>query len=135
MTLLTKAEILAHRKPVMQTLDVPEWGGAVCLRRMSGNARDEWDLFNAANRDPETKRLRQDTKYYRATLVAKHLCDEQGRSLEFSPEEVMALGEDDGTVLDRIYDACFALSALGVTAVEEAAKNSEPAPSADSGTC
>lgn len=135
MALLNKNQILANRPAIVETIAVPEWGGEVSIRRMSGNLRDEWDMFNINHRDPTTGRLREDTKYFRATLVAKHLCDEQGRLLDFSPEEVMALGEDDGAVLDRIYDRCVAISDLAANAVKNSKKNSEPAPSDASGTC
>jgi hypothetical protein len=134
MAILTKEEILRRRAPVIETLEVPEWGGAISIRRLSGNGRDAWDLFRSLNRDPETGRFRPDMRHFRATLVALSLCDERGESLDFAPEEIAALSEDDGSVLDRLFDACETLSGLGSNAVGDAKKNSGPAPSDDSGT-
>lgn len=135
---LTKEQFLARRPVSVHREQVPAMGGEVCLRGLTGDRRDYWDLFQVANRDDETKRLRTDTRHFRSTLVALALCDERGTFwfdpyADSWPVEVEAIGEEDGAIIDRLFDVAEDISGLSPVKREALRKNSETARNGDSG--
>lgn len=115
MALLTKAEILAANDIVTETVKVPEWGGAVRVRSMTGEERDYfetrlWDVDSEARR-----------KNFRASLLAYSIVDESGNLL-FTEEEIDALGSKSAKALIRVYDVAARLSKL-TKADEDEIKN------------
>lgn len=133
MAILSKTQILEAKDALIKTVPVPAWGGDVCIRRLSGTARDQWELWCRDHADKDG-RLKADSKNVRATLVALALCDENGDSLGFTPQEIERLGGKDGEVLDSIYSEVHAHSALGAKAKDDLVKNSESDQSGGSGT-
>lgn len=113
MKVLSKSEILAAQDLKTTTVEVPEWGGAVLVRSLSGDERDAWEIENARRRD----RLGAAADKYsnldgiRARLAALCLCDESGARL-FTPAEVTELGRKSGAALDRVFDAARALNGM-----------------------
>jgi len=70
---LSKAAILAADDSKKIEVEVPEWGGSVFLKVMSGTERDRFESeFVDGNRNVEM---------VRAKLVSKCLCDESGDRL------------------------------------------------------
>ena len=114
MDCLSKADILGadDRRPIR--VDVPEWGGVVYVRPLSGVERDELEAWQAVNKGGVGLRAKV------ASLV---LCDAAGASLEFSEDEVDRLGERSAAALARVLNVASEASGLGAAAVEEAAKN------------
>jgi hypothetical protein len=125
MALLDKAAILAAPDIASEVVAVPEWGGEVRVRALSGAQRDEWEQMSRAaiadNRMPNA----------RARLCVMAMVDEAGQRL-FSVEDVEALGAKNAAALDRIWDAAARLSGLTAGSQEAAAKNSSAAPSGGS---
>lgn len=97
-----KARILSvnDRKPI--PADVPEWGDGIYLRPMSGNERDEFEVWRDENAE--------DLTGFRAKVVAYCLCDADGQSLGFTPAEVVRLGEKNGGILDHLCTRALSLS-------------------------
>ena len=93
MGILTKAQILEARDLEDETVEVPEWGGSVKIRSMSGADRDK---FEASLTGTAGKR---DLTNIRARLVALTLVDETGE-LMFEMSEVSALGAKSAAALD-----------------------------------
>lgn len=115
MGVLSKAAILAADDKKTFTVDVPEWGGSVVIRVMSGTERDRFESeFVGGNKNVEM---------VRAKLVAKCLCDEEGNRL-FNEQEIPALGEKSAAVLDRLFTACMKHNRFTKDDVEELAGNS-----------
>jgi hypothetical protein len=112
MTLLRKEQILGYVLPT-QDVSVPELGGDVRLRIMTGEQRDKWDSAVAKRPDKEFAGLR-------SLLVSMCAVDENGKSL-FTAKELDQAGSN---IVNRLFDAAFDLNKLGGKAVEEAAKNS-----------
>jgi len=112
---LSKAAILAADDKKMVDFDVPEWGGAVKLRVMTGTERDRFEgEFVGGNKNVDM---------VRAKLVAKCLCDEEGNRL-FTEQEIPSLGEKSAAVLDRLFSECMKLNRFSKSDVEDLAKNS-----------
>jgi hypothetical protein len=113
---LSKDQILAAKDSQTITVDVPEWGGSVCLRPMSGTERDvyESDIIRCS----ETKNF----KNIRAKLLVATLVDEQGNKL-FDVKDIDALGAKSGKVLDRLFEEAKKLSGVSDKDVEQLEKN------------
>jgi len=112
---LSKDAIVSANDKKMVDFDVPEWGGSVKLRVMTGTERDRFESeFVGGNKTVDM---------VRAKLVAKCLCDDDGKRL-FEEKEIPQLGEKSAAVLDRLFTECMKLNRFTKDDVEELAKNS-----------
>jgi len=127
MGLLGRKEILELQGTDLQreTVDVPEWGGSVIVRELTGTERDAWEMsltvLDGENKDSRLQNLR-------ARLVALSVVDEAGTRI-FSAEDAGMLGCRNARVLDRLYQTSKRLSRLTRADVAAAEKNSAPGPS------
>jgi len=116
MSLLTREAILTAIDLKTVDVEVPEWGGTVRLRAMTGTARDEFGR----------SLLGADGKYtgtgYNAKIAAASIVKEDGE-LMFTEDDVQVLGERSAAALQRVADAADELNALGAKAVETAKGN------------
>jgi len=119
--LLTRQEILSIRDIRTETVFVPEWGGAVKIRAMTGKERDAWEtaLFQIDGKD-----VKMNKENLRAKLVALTVVDEAGQRL-FTEADVEALGSKSASALDRVYQASQKLSGLTPDDIKEMEKNLE----------
>lgn len=109
--------ILASNDLTVAEVDVPEWGGVVHVRTLTGTARDKIDAkFTGHNNDPRK------LAGMRAYVVGNSLCDADGTPWRVSDTDLKALSEKSGAALDRVYAKCSELSRLGGD-VEGEAKN------------
>ena len=130
MALLSRDQITAADDRNWEDVDVPEWGGTVRLLGMSGtdrNAYQESMVVLGANGKPQKVNLQDQL----ARLLSKCLVGEDFQRL-FTDKDVRELGRKNGAVLERLGKVAQRLSGLGQDAVEDAAGNSERAPSAPS---
>jgi hypothetical protein len=113
-------ESLFSRAPDLPRVKVfiREWDETIYVRALTAAERDRYEIALS------------DTKgaNYKARLVAMCACDEAGRNL-FTDHDVIRLGQEPATAIQRAFDAAQKLSKLTNDAIEELAKNSEPAPS------
>ena len=114
--LLSREQILAADDLKAETVDVPEWGGSVRVRMLTGAERD---ALGAALIGPDRK---PDMQQYRLRLVAGCMVGEDVASL-FSPDEVAQLGAKSHVALERVYQVAERLNAGGEAAVEAARGN------------
>ncbi|ACC76152.1 hypothetical protein PPMP20_18995 [Paraburkholderia phymatum] len=129
MLILSKADILGANDLESQTVDVPEWGGSVIVRAMTGAQRDAYDA--ALLRRNDEGKLEVDTLNMRAKLVLWTVVDEAG-ALLFTPDELDALAAKSAGAIERIADAAARLNGLHRDAVADAAKNSASDPAGSS---
>jgi hypothetical protein len=123
----TKAAILGAAHLKTESVDVPEWGDGVTLRvsEMSGLARD---AFYAKKEGGKVSISQSQADLLLATVV-----DESG-ALVLDESDVAALQAQGSAVLDRIVAVAVRINGMQPAAVEDAVKNSEAAPSGDSGS-
>lgn len=114
--LLTREQILAAQDLKTEDVAVPEWGGTVRVRMMTGAERD---ALGAALIGPDKK---PDMREYRLRLVAACVVGEDGVAL-FGPDEIAMLGRKSGVALDRVYRIAERLNDVSAEAVEAAEKN------------
>ena len=105
----------------LETLDVevPEWGGTVRLKSLTGAERDR---FEASVVQGQGKNTTVNMQNLRAKLVAQSAIGEDGKSL-FSEEDVKWLGEKSAKALNRLFNAAQQLSGLSESDVKELAGN------------
>lgn len=112
-----------------ERVEVPELGGHVWIRAMTGRERDEWEIeLIPLQRGGDRRAV---LRNMRARLVARTACDAEGAPL-FSPAQAEDLGAQNALVLDRLYDVAERLSGLRAADEREAAGNSETAGGASS---
>lgn len=111
--MLTRDQILMCDDLPRETVQVPEWGGEVQVRTMTGADRD---TFEASLIGKEGR-----LENVRARLVSLALCDELGVRL-FNDSDVIALGQKSAKALDRVFTVAQRLNGIGADQVD-AAKN------------
>lgn len=120
--ILDKAAILGASDLKTVDVAVPEWGGTVRVRTMTGADRDAFEssLVTIA----EDGARKPDMSNYRAKLVAMTLVDPDGK-LMFGVDEIGHLAGKSAAALQRVFEAAQKLNGLGEGADEAAVKNSE----------
>src|ERR1051326_4804058 len=121
-TLLTRDDILAVQDRANEVVDVPEWGGSVTVRALSGTERDRYQngMLKSGRNDRggiEIPAVDADTMH--ATLVSLSIVDSEGKRM-FADKDVLTLGDKSGAALDRVYNVALRLSGLTGLALEAA---------------
>lgn len=98
-------------------VEMPEWGGFVRLRPMSGFDRDRFEG------QQQKKDGSVDFTNIRAKIASLTIVDDKGELIFNNPQGVDALGKKSGAALDRIFTAVQKLNAIADTDIEELAKN------------
>lgn len=117
---LSKEAILSAKSPARE-IHVPEWGGSVLVKCLSGTEREAWERWlNEAQSQQGTKFV----LYGRAGLLVRCLVDESGARL-FSDDDMAVLSNADGSgpALDRLFDAAIEINRIGKHEIDELAKN------------
>ena len=128
---LTRDAILRADNLKTEEVKVPEWidpetgAEAVLVQELRGRDRDEWEASLTVQRGGQ---MVPDTANMRAKLAARCIVDPDSRQPLFTQQDVAALGELSAGALDRVFDVAARLSGLNQNALEELAKNSDPAP-------
>jgi len=115
MALLKKSDIFAQTALKTEDVDVPEWGGAVRVRELTGAERDALEM-SVAGGD------KRDLHNMRARLVAMACIDEDGKRL-FSDADAKRLGELSAAALDRVFWVAMRLSGMTAADVQAAEEN------------
>lgn len=108
MAILTKQAILQAPDLQLEEVAVPEWGGSVLVRGLTGTERDS---FEASVITREGKRVEMDLTNMRAKLVVRCVVDENGDRL-FSDADAVVLGSRSAVALNRVFEVAQRLSGL-----------------------
>lgn len=129
MAYLTKTEILAAQDIQFEDVAVPEWGGTVRVKSLTGSDRDalEQTMLEGKGKDAMVNLAN-----FRAKLCARSMVDEAGK-LIFRDLDIVDLGRKSAAALGRVFDVASRLSGFSQTDIEEITKNSESGQSGDSG--
>ena len=120
MTILNKKQILSADDLQKELIPVPEWGGEVYVRGMSGQERDEFEASIVQMRAGQEAPQALNMKNVRAKLASLTICDETGKRL-FSENDIGELGKKSASALQRVFEVAQRLSGLGDDAVAELA--------------
>ena len=115
---LTREQILNADDIKTEIIEVPEWGGSVTIKMMTGKERD---AFEASIMGAKGKNITLEN--IRAKLVAKTVIDPETKELMFSLGDIETLGTKSAAALDRIFSASQKLSKITESDVDELTKN------------
>lgn len=124
---LTRDAIVKAQDILTETVPVPEWGGDVVVRGLTGDELDEFQgSVRQFRRSLDGKGMEPVLiqKGMHAKLLVKTLVDDNGERL-FMDNEAGELGAKSGKVLERLYEVAQRLSGLSEEEEEEMEGNSD----------
>lgn len=98
---LNKAKILAADDVKTEAISVPEWGGDVYIKTLSGTERDAFEDAYSTDK----------MKNFRVRFLILTLCDGKGERL-FAESEADDLGKKSATVISRLFEKAWAHNAF-----------------------
>jgi hypothetical protein len=115
---LTAEDILNANDEVTRSVEVPEWGGRVWVRGLTGSERD---LFEGTIIEGRGRQQSVNLKNFRAKLVvASAVKSEHSKERLFGdPSHVNRLGNKSARALQRVFDMAQELSGLNQQDVEQ----------------
>lgn len=129
--LLSRKEILAIDDAVYEYIDMPEWGGTIRVKSLSGTERRAYErslIVIGDGKDVEVNWDAYDTSQPR--LVSMSIVDKFGKP-EFSIKDITKLGQKSSANLQRVFEVCQRISALDKKSIQETAENLAKTPSED----
>ncbi len=120
MALLTKEQIWAADDLKWEDVQVPEWGGAVRVKTLTGAERDQYEADSVKMEGNRRKMVGN----LRARLVALCVINEDGTPM-FTRADVMKLGQKSAPALDRVFEVAARLNAMSDEDMDDLAGNSE----------
>jgi hypothetical protein len=119
---LTKDQILESNDLKNEAVNVPEWGGTVYVRTMTGADRDQFESSMVSVMPDGTRKT--DMTNLRAKLVALTIVDEAGARL-FDTSDMDRLGLKSAAAIERVFAVAQRINGLGGQAEDDAIKNSK----------
>lgn len=120
MSLLNRDAILTADDLTSEVVDVPEWGGQVRLRVLTGAERDKFEASISA----DGKKINREN--LRARFVVLCVVDDDGQRI-FTDADASKLGLKSASALDRLFTKAQRMNGLSDEDVETLAGNSESA--------
>jgi hypothetical protein len=111
--LLTREQILGAADLKKERVEVPEWGGEVYVRTMTGAEREAFEVRAV---DTKAKVI--------PTLLALTLCDAEG-SLIFTPDDIDAINGKSVAALMRLQAVAVRINRIEAEAVDRAEGESD----------
>jgi hypothetical protein len=131
---LSGKDILDADDILIEKVPVPEWGGSVCVKGMTGQERDKYEgdiIKSSAGKKPGSAEYNLENM--RAKLCSMTACDEDGKRL-FSERDVRKLGAKSASALQRVFEVAQKLSGITDEDIESLAEGLEEDPFDDSVT-
>lgn len=128
MALLSKDAIWQAEDLTYEDVNVPEWGGQIRIRALSGAERDAFEAKSVITKGNDRQ---INTKNLRARLIAATAINEDGSPM-FEPSDVLHLGQKSAKALERLFDVARKLSGMTAKDVDELTENLDEAQSEDS---
>lgn len=126
--MLTRDQILKVKDIKIEEVQVPEWGGSVFVKGLTGSERDQ---FESSVVELQGKTQRINMKNVRAKLAALSICNEEGERL-FTDGDILELSKKSANALQKVFDVASRLSGLSADDVESLTKNSKGGVTVDS---
>jgi len=134
---LSAKDILGVSDIKIELVEVPEWGGNVYVKGMTGAERDKFEggivrigAVPGKRGKPGTPG-KLDLTDLRAKICSMTICDADGKRL-FTEEDVQALSQKSAAALQRVFVVAQKLSGIGEEDIEELLEGFEKNPTEDS---
>ena len=124
MGILKREEILNSDDLKTECVEVPEWGGSVYVRALTGEERDTYEASVVTQKGKDTQ---VNMKNARAKLVTLATVDESGAKI-FTQADVAALGKKSAAALSRIFNTAMRLSGISESDLTEMTKEIQASP-------
>lgn len=122
---LTREEILAKKRDLKREMvSVPEWGGHVWVRELTGAERNEFELAASRSKESGVGVLDCGETGYLAKFCACCIVDERGDRL-FTADDVTDVSSLGAGALNRCFEMCLKLSGLTGDDLDTITGNSE----------
>lgn len=135
---LTREQIKSVDDRKVEAVEVPEWGGTVYVRGLSGTDRDAFEMAMIDQRLVSGKRSQElNLRNLRAKLVVRTAVDSEDPDTckpIFEVSDIDWLGRKSAQALQRVYAVAQRLSGLSNEDVEELTVDLGNAPSDGSGS-
>ena len=128
MGLLNKDVIWQVQDLTYEDVHVPEWGGSVRIRALSGAERDQFETKSIITKGNDRQ---VNTRNLRARLIAATAINEDGSPL-FEPQDVIHLGQKSARALERLFDVARKLSGMTPEDVKDLTENLDETQNGDS---
>ncbi len=120
---LNISDILNKNDVVSKTIEIPEWGGSVEIRSMTGEARDAYE--ESVFKRLDNGEYERDLSNARAKLIAACVYGPDGLRMFKSDAQIKALGSKSAVVLDRLFTECQNINAISQQDMDELEGKSE----------
>lgn len=114
MAILSKEQILKASDMVIETVNIPEWGGEVCVKALSVSEKEQFDKKQMSSKGTYD---RVNTSDYVYDLLTLSVVDKSGKQI-FTREEIESLGEKNAKVIGLLYGIAAKLTFLSLEELE-----------------
>lgn len=121
--ILTAEEILAADDYVQETVPVPEWGGSVIVKGLTGTERDAYE--SSILRARKDGNLVPNLANARAKLAVMTVIGEDRKPIFNNEEHLIMLGRKSAKAMNRVFEVAQRLAGLRDEDIEELLGNSE----------
>ena len=123
---LSKEDIFNADDLPTKDMDIPEWGGTLTVRTLTGTERDQFESA-FVNQD------KIDIRGLKTRLIQLTVLNGDGNPM-FTKTDLLQLNGKSASVIDRIFQVSQRLSGLTKEDAEELVENSGTAPTDASGS-
>jgi len=127
---LSREDILNVKDISIEEVEVPEWGGSIYVKSMTGTERDAFEA-SIVRANSRSGKANVNMENIRAKIAANTICDENGELL-FTKHDITVLGNKSASALQRVFEVAQRLSGITEEAVKELAEGLEQNPTEDS---
>src|SRR3972149_6961022 len=128
MSILTRDQILNAVDLSVESVDVPEWGGVVLVRTLTGEQRDAYEASIVRQNGRNTQ---FNLVNLHAMVVALCVVEQPGTRL-FSDADVKLLAQKSAAALQRVFEVAQRRNGLREEDIDELGKASLNGPHGDS---
>lgn len=129
--ILNKEDILQARDVKIERVDVPEWGGTVCVRSLTAAERGLIEEAAANFKEKKGKGGDSFARTFTVKFASLAICDENGTRL-FDDQGIAQLQQKNAAIVSRIANVAQRLSGFTKEEMEELEKNLSEAQGEDS---
>lgn len=127
-TVLTRDAIKVIDDRVVESVEVPEWGGSIFVRGLSGTDRDSFEMAMIVQKKVKGGKTESEVNFQnlRAKLIVRCAVDSEDKDKAqpiFTIADIEWLGSKSGAALQRIYAVAQRLSGLSNEEAEELASD------------
>jgi len=124
---LTRDDILSIDDVVKFAVEVPEWGGTIYIKVLSGAEKESFETFtqrrlSGMGTDGKQDLSKVDIRQVRVTLLQMAIVDSTGNRL-FTTDDLGKLNQKNGTVIERLVAIAQKHNGMTKESAEEIAKN------------